>query len=150
MRQERESTLKIEAANRAEAVALLIRCGYRVYRPEIDIDGEDLLAFTPGGELRAIQMKGRAYVSKSKYGGKNLWLLFPSEKYAGQACRDWYLVPHDRLYDWTKAKHGRAPKWQDEWSYPSLSKELRHFLGKHRLLENTVADFKLRHDPAAA
>lgn len=34
---------EIEAANHAEATALLIRYGYRVYRPEVDVSGEDLV-----------------------------------------------------------------------------------------------------------
>ena len=33
---------ELEAANRAEAMVLLIRAGYRVYRPEADAYGEDL------------------------------------------------------------------------------------------------------------
>jgi hypothetical protein len=36
---------EIEAANRAEATALLIRVGYRVYRPEADCYGEDFGRF---------------------------------------------------------------------------------------------------------
>ena len=35
---------EIEAANRAEATAILIRGGYRVYRPEADVSGEDLVS----------------------------------------------------------------------------------------------------------
>jgi len=50
---------EIEAANRAEATAILIRAGYRMYRPEADVSGEDLVIRTPKGELRAVQMKGR-------------------------------------------------------------------------------------------
>lgn len=50
---------EIEAANRAEATALLIRDGYRVYRPEADCYGEDLILRTPSGELRAVQLKSR-------------------------------------------------------------------------------------------
>jgi hypothetical protein len=38
---------EIEAANRAESTALLIRAGYRVYRPEADCYGEDLIVRTP-------------------------------------------------------------------------------------------------------
>ena len=34
---------EVEAANRAEATALLIRADYRVYRPEADCYGEDLV-----------------------------------------------------------------------------------------------------------
>ena len=58
----RVSTLAIEAANRAEATALLIRCGYRVYRPEVDFEGEDLVVLTPKGELHGVQLKGGAAV----------------------------------------------------------------------------------------
>lgn len=38
-----------EAANRAEVTALLIRYGYRVYRPEADIEGEVLVLRLPLG-----------------------------------------------------------------------------------------------------
>ena len=48
-----------EAANRAEVTALLIRCGYRVYRSEADIDGEDMVVMAPGGHLHRVQLKGR-------------------------------------------------------------------------------------------
>jgi phosphoglycolate phosphatase-like HAD superfamily hydrolase len=34
---------EIEAANRAEVTAILIRAGYRVYRPEADVSGKDLV-----------------------------------------------------------------------------------------------------------
>ncbi len=53
---------EVEAANRAEATALLIRAGYRVYRPEADCYGEDLVVRTPTGELRAVQLKSRPTV----------------------------------------------------------------------------------------
>jgi hypothetical protein len=70
-----------EAANRAEVTALLIRCGYRVYRPEADTHGEDLVVRTPEGRLLGVQMKGRATVNGKKYGGKDLLMLFPSARY---------------------------------------------------------------------
>ncbi len=44
---------EIEAANRAEATAILIRTGFRVYRPEADVSGEDIVIRTPDGELCA-------------------------------------------------------------------------------------------------
>ena len=68
---------EIEAANRAEATAILIRAGYRVYRPEADVSGEDLVVRTPDGELRLVQMKSRPTVELRRYGGKNIWMLFP-------------------------------------------------------------------------
>jgi hypothetical protein len=59
-----------EAANRAEVTALLIRSGYRVYRPEADVHGEDLVLRAPPsddlrqGDLRAVQLKGRPTVAR--------------------------------------------------------------------------------------
>src|SRR5262249_4710726 len=72
---------EIEAANRAEATALLIRAGFRVYRPEADCYGEDLILRTPHGELLPVQLKGRAGVDWYKYGRiQSLWMLFPYRK----------------------------------------------------------------------
>jgi hypothetical protein len=68
---------EIEAANRAEAAAILIRAGYRVYRPETDVHGEDLVIRSPEGVLRSVQMKGRPAVEWKRYGGKTIWMLFP-------------------------------------------------------------------------
>jgi len=118
---------EIEAANRAEATALLIRAGYRVYRPEADVSGEDLVVRTPQGELRAVQMKGRPTVDWRRYGGLNVWMLFPDPK---GACpgRAWFLIPHDELFAWVKARHGAAPGWSNAWSYPTMSATLRSLL----------------------
>ena len=63
---------EIEAANRAEATALLIRAGYRVYRPEADCYGEDLILRTPTGELLPVQLKSRMTVNRDKYGSSSL------------------------------------------------------------------------------
>jgi phosphoglycolate phosphatase-like HAD superfamily hydrolase len=57
---------ELEAANRAEATALLIRCGYRVYRPEADVEGEDLVVRTPDGDLLAVQLKSRITVDDAR------------------------------------------------------------------------------------
>jgi hypothetical protein len=119
---------EIEAANRAEITAILILAGFRVYRPEADCYGEDLILRTPGGKLRAVQMKARPQVDWHRFGGRSIWMLFPEPN--GTAGRQWFLVPHDKLYKWTKDRHGRAPKWNEAWSYPSISKELRKFLEK--------------------
>lgn len=71
---------EIEAANRAEATAILIRAGYRVYRPEADVSGEDLVVRTPDGKLRLVQMKSRPTVELRRYGGKDIWMLFLTRK----------------------------------------------------------------------
>ena len=118
---------EIEAANRAEVTALLIRAGYRVYRPEADCYGEDLILRSPDGELRAVQLKARPAVDWNRYGNRFLWMLFPDPK---NPLRRWFLVPHDEFYEWTKSKHGHAPKWKQAWDYPHISKELARFLEK--------------------
>jgi hypothetical protein len=118
----------IEAANRAEATALLVRSGYRVYRPEADCEGEDLVLRTPTDELIAVQLKGRAYVSETRYGAKSLWLLFPSGPFQSNHSRKWYLVPHDELYAYIHERHGQAPGWNGAWSYPSPPQHLAGYL----------------------
>jgi hypothetical protein len=113
---------EIEAANRAEATALLIRAGYRVYRPEADCYGEDLILRTPSGELLAVQLKSRMTVNRDKYGSTSLWMLFPSSKFKAGVRREWFLVPHVVLYDLVEKNHGHAPKFTGEWSCQTVPK----------------------------
>ena len=130
---------EIEAANRAEVTAILIRAGYRVYRPEADVSGEDLVIRIPDGELRSVQMKARPLVHWKLYGGKraggnDMWILFPDP--AGDIPgRPWFFIKHDELFDWYKKLHGTAPGWVQrhkagkvEWSEKGLGVELRKFL----------------------
>ena len=119
---------ELEAANRAEATALLIRAGYRVYHPEADCYGEDLILRTPSGELRAVQLKGRPAVDGNKYGKVQApWMLFPDPKSSG-LDRKWFLVPHAHFHKWVKGKHGHTIKWNNAWSYPYVPKKLGRFL----------------------
>ncbi|MCP1550215.1 hypothetical protein J2W76_003460 [Methylorubrum zatmanii] len=113
------SPAAIEAANRAEASALLIRCGYRVYRPEADIQGEDLVLRTPEGGLHGVQLQSRPMVDWRRYGARELLMLFPADPFTPDAPRPWFLVPHDTLYSWVKERHGAARGWAEAWSYPS-------------------------------
>ncbi len=122
---------EVEAANRAEATALLIRAGYRIYRPEADCDGEDLVVRTPANKLRVVQLKSRPTVDRRRYGGRVIWMLFPDP--TGGPGRAWYLAPHERLYSWFKRRHGQAPKWDGQWHAPRLSRELSSFLRRYRL-----------------
>jgi len=118
---------EIEAANRAEATAILIRAGYRVYRPEADVSGEDLVIRTPAGKLRSVQMKGRPSVDLRRYGGCHLWMLFP-DPVGSKPGRSWFLIEHDQLFEWVKKHHGTAAGWNDTWSYPRINAKLRTFL----------------------
>jgi hypothetical protein len=116
---------EIEAANRAEATALLIKTGYRVFSPEAACYGEDMILRTPSGELRSVQVKGRATVDLNRYGKKALWMLFPGGRSNSETGRNWFLVPHDLFYEWVKEKHGHTPKWSDPRNF---TKQLSAFL----------------------
>ena len=124
----RFQSAKIEAANRAEVTALLIRCGYSVYRPEADCEGEGLVVRTPAGKLLAVQLKRRPVVDWRRYGTRDHWMLFPSQPFNPQAPRNWYLLPHDHFYTWVESRHGASGKWASHWSYPTISETLRTFL----------------------
>jgi hypothetical protein len=117
-----------EAAHRAEATALLIRAGFRVYRPEADCYGEDLVVRAPAGEFRPVQLKSRPTVDLARYGSRSLWMLFPDPNGDPVSGRTWYLVPHDELYAWVEARHSHTTGWKAGWNYPGVSKDLRAFL----------------------
>src|SRR5262245_40635614 len=136
----RPTSNEIEASNRAEATVLLIRAGYRVYRPEADCYGEDLVVRAPTGELRTVQLKSRPTVDKKRYDG--IWMLFPDPR--GGAARMWFLVPHNELYGWFEKRHGRANKWDGRWSDPQVSRELGSFLARYRLNRETRPPIKSR------
>jgi hypothetical protein len=121
---------EIETANRAEATALLIRAGYRVYRPEADCYGEDLTLHDPNGKRLAVQLKGRLTINWEKYGNKSLWMLFPSAPFNPADKRDWFLVPHDRLYVLMEKRHGRADSFKKEWHCRNVALKDRPPLNK--------------------
>jgi hypothetical protein len=122
----------IEAANRAEATALLIRRGYRVYRPEADVSGEDLILLTPTKELIVVQLKSRPTVNHAKYGSNRIWMLFP-DPLDQKPGRDWFLIPHEHLAKFWELKHGSTKSWETGWSTPSISDALRQFLSEYVL-----------------
>jgi hypothetical protein len=123
----RLSPAEVEAANRAEVTALLIRTGHSVYRPEADIRGEDLILRTPAGLLRPVQLKGRPTVEWERYGSRGIWMLFP-DPFGTPGARDWFLVEHDALYAWVKDRHGASPRWEESWSYSYITRPLAAFL----------------------
>jgi hypothetical protein len=147
------STNAIEAANRAEVTAILIRAGYRVYRPEADVSGEDLVIRIPEGELRSVQMKARPLVHSKLYGGKRyagseMWMLFPDPT-GDIPGRPWFFIKHDMLFNWYKKRHGAAPGWvqrhkegKAEWSEKVLTDKLRKFLQPKFMLPTTAGSHK--------
>ncbi len=143
-----KNTNAIEAANRAEVTAILIRAGYRVYRPEADVSGEDLVIRIPEGELRSVQMKARPLVHWKLYGGKDMWMLFPDP--AGDIPgRPWFFIKHDELFNWYEKRHGTVSGWVQrhkegkvEWSEKRLVDDLRKFLQPDFMLPTTAASHK--------
>jgi hypothetical protein len=129
------NSMLIEAANRAEATAILIRAEYRVYRPEADVDAGDLVVCTPKPKkrlLHAVQLKGRPHVER-RHLGKDLFMLFPDPQ-GVPLCRAWYLIPHDELYSRLKTRHGHTGSWRKGvWNARRLSAALRQFLEPYRL-----------------
>lgn len=123
----------IEAANRAEATVLLIRCGYRVYRPEADIDGEDLVLRFPGGALVPVQLKPRVYVDGSRYAGLGLYMLFPIGPFTPAEPRPWFLAEHDPLFKEVQKRHGHTPGWTGRWHNAHPSAALRSYLEPLRI-----------------
>jgi len=125
----------IEAANRVEITARLIRLGYRVYRPEADCGGEDLALRTPSGKLLAVQLKSRPTVNWERYGkDKSIWMLFPAPKGDFNSGRKWFLVPHNRFYEWLRAEHGDTTSIKKGvWHETRISSKLDKFLKKYSL-----------------
>jgi hypothetical protein len=134
------TTNEIEAANRAEVTAILIRTGNRVYRPEADVSGEDLVIRRLGNDaLLLVQMKSRPMVHSFLYGGRNIWMLFP-DPVGDIAGRPWFLIKHDELFEWFKGQHGALPGWEQrskaylaEWSERRISRDLDEFLQRFKL-----------------
>jgi hypothetical protein len=126
-----------EAANRAEATAILIRCGCRVYRPEADVAGEDLVIRTSDGELLAVQLKSRPSVDWDRYGTHKIWMLFPDSD-GGIPGRSWFLIKHNDLFEWMKKHHGETESMKKGIWHCSVSHDLREFLKPFILPSNTV------------
>ena len=124
----------LEAANRAEVTALLIRAGYRVYRPEADTEGEDLVLRIPDGRLVPVQQKGRVHVEREKYAARGIAMLFPDAPFNGKRQREWFLIDHDLLFSWLKERHGHAEGFAaGKWSCRSPATWLRERLEPYRI-----------------
>lgn len=112
---------EVEPANRAEITALLISGGYRVYRPEADIDGEDLILCTPAGRLVRAKQKPCRSVDHVRNEKRDLWMLFPdvSGRVPGRA---WSPVGHEILLNSFPTLRQKGL-----WSEPAVFSDLRQF-----------------------
>jgi hypothetical protein len=72
-------------------------------------------------------MKGRPTVDWRRYGGREIWVLFP-DPVGAKPGRPWFFIKHHELFAWVKNRHGAAPGWNGAWSYPRMSVDLRKFL----------------------
>jgi chlorite dismutase len=106
-----------------------------VYRPEADVEGEDLVVRMPSGVLVAVQQKARVHVESALYSNKEMWMLFPCSPFKEGSRRDWYLVEHDRLFEYMKSHHGHAKGFAaGKWSQATAPKHLKCFLEPYRLM----------------
>ena len=138
------STKTTEAINLNEVSSVLMQRGYMVYRPEADVGGVDFLLASPYGVTYKCQLKSRAFVHWNKYGDKGLHMVFPGKGDAG--AREWYLVPHDELFQLLKSKHGHAPMWNhpthaEHWHCP-VSKDLAEDLERHSIQNAKIGGSK--------
>jgi len=115
-----------------------------IYRPEADVGGVDFLLASPYGVTFKCQLKSRAFVQWNKYGAKGLYMVFPGKGEHG--ARDWYLVPHDELFQLLKSKHGHAPMWThpnhgEHW-HCTVSKDLAEKLERYSIQNEKKWHFK--------
>jgi hypothetical protein len=120
----------IEAQNLNEVSTILLKKGFMLYRPEADVDGVDFIIQTPENNFLKCQLKSRAYVLWNKYGNKNIYMVFP--EHGDSFNREWYLIPHDTLFQILKSLHGDAPNWNHsefgEYWHTPVSKKLANDL----------------------
>ena len=93
-----------------DVTELLTRKGYEVHPPR-EIHGLRFLVKSPDRKYLECQFKRRAFVQWETLGNDELYMIFPGKDEAGS--REWYLVPHDKLFEILKASHGHAPKWNN-------------------------------------
>ena len=132
-----------EAINLNEVTSVLLYKGYMLYRPEVDKGGVDFLIETPSGQIQKCQLKSRAYVEWNRYGAKDSFMVFPGKGEKGK--REWYKIPHDDLFSILKAKHGKAPKWNNpkygEYWHCEVSKDLAEELENHSISNTESSDY---------
>lgn len=129
------STSLVEVVNRSEIALILTKLGGMVFRPEADVGGVDFVVKSPQGEFFSCQLKSKCVVEKRKYGGRNIWMVFPGK---GEPMkRDWYFIEHDLLFEHLKRRHGKAPKWKHvnkgEYWVTNVTKELALELSNRRV-----------------
>ena len=137
-----------EAINLNEVTSILLNKGFMLYRPEVDINGVDFLLKTPLGFIQKCQLKSRAYVEWNRYGGKDIFMVFPGKGDVGN--RDWYLIPHDKLFGILKQKHGHAPQWNhvkhgEYWHCP-VSGDLAEYLTEYSIDNPNINGYQILHD----
>ena len=125
----------VEVLNRYEISLVLTKLGGLVFEPDADVDGVDFAVKSPEGKFFSCQLKSRCTVEKKRYGGRDIWMVFPG---AGEPMkRDWYFIEHDLLFKHLKKKHGKAPKWnhetRGEYWVTNVTRELEQELRTRRV-----------------
>ena len=105
--------LFIEAINRTELDAMMLRQGYIPFLPVIDA-GIDVIYYRGGDRhLRFVQAKGRVAISK-KYLDRDICMAFSEKDH-------WYLYPHDDLVHFCEAekKWVTNKSWREDGEFNS-------------------------------
>lgn len=123
------TTAFIEAINRTELDAVMLRRGYIPFLPVID-SGIDVVYFREADrDLRFVQAKGRVCIDQ-KYAGRKIEIAFSED---GQ----WYLYPHDDLVEFCKVARLwlHTPSWREKGGYSvkKIPEPMREWMGQWRL-----------------
>ena len=124
-------TLFIEAINRTELDAVMLRRGYIPFLPVIDV-GIDVIYYREADrKLRFVQAKGRVCIEK-KYNDRQIEIAFSED---GQ----WYLYPHDDLVKFCEANDlwVHTSSWQDKGAYSAenVPPKMREWINQWKIIE---------------
>ncbi len=120
-----------EAYNFQKVSAVLSEFGFITVPMANDWNGADFLAIHNEGDVLKVQLKGRMTFDK-KYLNKDLHICF-------REGNDWYLYPHDKLFELVKSEStiAESQSWLKDGSYhyPKLSEKHKSFLKDYKLVE---------------
>jgi hypothetical protein len=132
------SSVQIEAINRNEVCSRFIRLGWKTATPDYDMGGVDLWLKRDSGPIIEVQLKSGICTDPDRYGNRDIWMLFPDKilNLNGKEPRNWYLIPHDKLFEVVRTKHGNSAKWNGKWRAPYVTADMAEKLSAFRIPES--------------
>lgn len=105
-----------EVVNRNTVVSLALEQDFNAFLPVYDGGVDFILYRESDGELRKVQLKSRWTIDQ-KYMNRDIWVAFPING-------DWYLMPHDKMFEDGEADGiTQTASWKENGAYsrPRLS-----------------------------